>query len=484
MRNKKWMILVVSVLVLFTVSSFAQTKKLEQIGLYTLVRIKGDVPTSEVMKILVDRYAGDIKYGFDLAGYGDLYLPFIEQIKNASFKEEDLPIGEKLIWMLFRSHGKVKVVEDLEWAGKQPLKVFTFKIEKDYKHYEFIIPRPCGNISLHSVKKFIPDAVCDIKVSPVKVNINDPITVDMSATQHAKSMEVDVIDPDGAKLTTKSLTPEAAKWQTKFDRPGEYAFKAKALNMEGKVSTNPCEAKTYINFPPVCKLWTSCLPCEDYVGRPITLDVSNSTDSDGEVVKGDFEITDEAGNVVATYTDTEKPFTWEKIFEKPGMYTITAVVTDDFGAMSQPAKLDLEVTQERFHFLADVGPLYARGSHGPYAFGRLGLNYEIVPDILDFIVEAGGGIALKDEPWKSIFMANILVNVHAGPAFIGAGAGFATKVKEDRNADAVLIGNVGFDIFDNYTTKGSIFFETHAPVGKERSFSKHHKLLLGFRLLF
>jgi hypothetical protein len=44
--------------------------------------------------------------------------------------------------------------------------------------------------------------------------------------------------------------------------------------------------------------------------------------------------------------------------------------------------------------------------------------------------------------------------------------------------------NVGVNIFDNYTTIGSIFFEAHGPVGEGRSFSKHHKLILGFRLLF
>ena len=77
MKNKKALALVASILILFTLTSFAETKKLKEIGRYTLVRIKGEVPTSEVMKILVDKYAGDIKYGFDLAGYGDLYLPFI-----------------------------------------------------------------------------------------------------------------------------------------------------------------------------------------------------------------------------------------------------------------------------------------------------------------------------------------------------------------------------------------------------------------------
>ncbi len=484
MRDKKIVFLVIGILILFTISSYAETKKLKQIGRYTLVRIKGSVPTTEVMKILIDKYAGDIKYGFDLAGCGDLYFPFIEQIKTASFEEKELAIGDKLMWMLFRSHGKVKIVEDIEWAGKKPLQVFSFVVKKGFKHYEFIIPKPCGNISLRKVEEIIPDAICDIQIDPDKANINDPITVDMCGTQHAKSMEVEVFDPEGAKITTKSLSSESAKWQTKFDKPGEYNFKAKAINFEGKSSINPCEAKTYINYPPICKLWTTCLPCEDYVGRPITFDASNSTDPDGEVVKADFEITDEEGKVIDTYSDSDKPFTWDKIFNKPGVYTITCVATDDFGAISQPAKIDMEVTQKRSYFLVEGGPLLARGSHGPYGFGRIGFLYEIIPNKLDFILSGGGALAFKSEPWKSFFMANMLLDVHVGPAFFGGGAGFATKVKETRDSDALLIGNAGIDLFDNFTTKGALFFEVHAPVGKDRSFSDHHKLLLGFRLLF
>jgi len=195
------------------------------------------------------------------------------------------------------------------------------------------MPRACGNISLRKVEEVIPPAICDIAVDPIKANINDPISVDMSGSKHAKSMEVEVVGPDGTIISTKSLTPESPLWQTKLSDPGEYVFNAKVTNYEGKISAEPCKAKTYINFPPICKLWTSCLPCEDFVGRPITCDASNSTDPDGEVVKAYFEIKNPEGNVIDTYSDTSKPFAWEKIFEKPGFYIITAVVTDDFGAI-------------------------------------------------------------------------------------------------------------------------------------------------------
>lgn len=486
MKAKKIMALAVGLLVLFAMSSLAETKKLKHIGRYTLVRIKGEVPTSEVMKTLVDRYAGDIKYGFDLAGFGDLYLPFMDQIRSENFKEGELSVGQPIPWMLFRSQGKVKIVKDLEWAGQGPLPIFVFTVEKDYKYYDFMMPRACGNISFLRTREAPPPvATCDIQVNPVRANINDPINVDMSGSRNATSLEVEVYGPEGQKVTSKSLTPDSPRWQTRFAEPGEYVFKAKAVNVAGKASTNPCEAKTYINFPPLCKIWSSCMPCLNYVGRPITFDASNSTDPDGEVLKVDFEIKDETGNIVDTYSDREKPFSMEKVFEKPGIYTITAVVTDDFGAMSEPCKIEgLEVTQKKLYGALHLAPFWARGSHGQYIGGRIGVYFWLIPGKLDIQGNVGGELALKGEPWKSLAMGDVLLNYHFGPFFLGGGGGFTTAVKETREADFDLLGSLGFDIFNNWTTIGSIYGQVRWPIGTDRTFSDNHKLEMGFRLLF
>ena len=186
-----------------------------------------------------------------------------------------------------------------------------------------------------------------------------------------------------------------------------------------------------------------------------------------------------------TYSDTAKPFTFEKIFETPGIYSITAVVTDDFGAMSQPCKIEgLEVTQKRLFGVIEGGPLFARGSHGFFLGARAGLFYWLVPDQLDFLVTGGGAVALQGDPWKSILMANALINYHTGPAYFGGGVGFTTKVKEDREADFDILGNIGYEIFNNFDSAGSLFFEVRVPVGEGRSFSDNHKLMLGFRYRF
>ncbi|MDD8015263.1 MAG: PKD domain-containing protein [Acidobacteriota bacterium] len=489
MRNKK--LLTVFIILLFAVlavNTYAQTTKLKRIGSYTFVRIRGKVPTQEVMKTLADRYAADIKYGFELAGYGDLYLPFIDQLKTAAFKDTQIAVGDQIKWMLFRSHGKVKVAKNIEWAGRAPLEVFGFTVEKDYKLYDFIIPKPCGNIALVDVRDAAPPlAVCDLAITPLKANVNDPITIDMGNTKNAKSMTIEIYDAQGNRVATQALTPDSPKWQTKFDKPGEYAVKASALNMAGIGSTNPCEAKVYINVPPVCKLWTSCLPCEDYVGRPITFDASGSTDPDGEIVKAAFELTDVAGKVVDSYTATQKPFLWEKIFQAAGTYTISATVFDNDGAVSAASdacRLTFEVTQKRFFWLMEAGPLLAKGTYTTYGFLRGGMFYWITPKTLSFILSAGGAIPSKGDPWKFMFLANALLNVHAGPAFFGGGLGYSTKEQNVRKSGLDIVGNIGVDVFNKYTSMGSLFFEFRSPLGGDRTFDDHHKFALGFRMLF
>ncbi len=255
MRNKKTVVLfVILALVVFSTSAFAQTKKLKRIGLYTFCEIRGEVPTAEVMKQLFETHTSDIKTGFDIAGYPELYEPFMSQMRAAELKDTTLSVGEVMMWMMFKSQGRVKVATNLEWAGDAPLPIYALDVKKDWKIYHFIIPKPCGNIALLGVEEAIPPAICSLIVVPGRANMGDPVTVDMSGTQNAKSMSVEVFDAQGQKIAAQNLTPDSPKWQTTFDRPGEYSFQGSAINYEGIASTNPCAGKVSINIPPICKL--------------------------------------------------------------------------------------------------------------------------------------------------------------------------------------------------------------------------------------
>ena len=243
-----------------------------------------------------------------------------------------------------------------------------------------------------------------------------------------------------------------------------------------------CEARLHINSPPICKL--ESLYYEDYAGKIFTLDASGSVDPDGEVVKAHFEVIDQEQQSLDRLMTARKPFIWKRVFNEEGIYTVAVKVTHDFGAESAPSEAQVVVTKKRVFWFIDAGPSAASGnSYGGYAATRLGLVIKI-SRTLEYSLSGGGGLALDGNPWTSYFMANMLFNVHAGPVFFGAGAGVTSGIREDRNADGEIVANVGFEVGKKPLTKRSFFIEVRAPVGKDRVFSEHHKLMIGFKFLF
>ena len=330
----------------------------------------------------------------------------------------------------------------------------------------------------------VEDAICGLKVVPEKANINDAISVDMAGSQHAQSMELEVFNPEGTKIETKKLTPDSAQWKTTFGKPGEYAFKGKAFNTQGKPSENPCQAKVYVNFPPTCKL--QCKPTQDYAKKPIAFDASGSMDSDGQVVKVEFIVSDEAGNVIDRFTASEKPFAWQKSFEKEGLYSVTALATDDFGGLSEPARVSVMINPKKPRkalLLADAGALAARtgGTYIGYPVLRVGLVYRTAIRKLDFVLEGGGGYISNLPGWKSFYIVDALLNYRFGPVFIGAGGGLTSKFKEiTSNSYGEVIANLGFDIFRKVNFSGSIFVEGRGPANG-LSIKDNYRMMLGFR---
>lgn len=151
MKNKKWCFLVIGLIILTSLNTFGQTKKLREVGRFKFIPVKAETPAPELMKAMLERYAGDIERGFALAGTPDLYQPFMDRVKQSAYSEGELAVGDTMEWMIFRSQGRIKVVRDLEWAGAEPLSVYLFSVSKENANYEIIIPKSCGNISLRRV---------------------------------------------------------------------------------------------------------------------------------------------------------------------------------------------------------------------------------------------------------------------------------------------------------------------------------------------
>jgi flagellar hook assembly protein FlgD len=487
MKNKKLILFALFMIVLFSMTLLAETHVIKKLGRYPFCRCRGGIPTGEVMKEIVKTYAEDVKYGFDMAGYGDIYLAFLDQLETGKFEEVLLPVGEKLMWMLYRVKGRVKVLEDVEWGGKEPLEAFSFKVIKDGRSFEFIMPKPCGNISLYKITEVVP--YCAIEVSPAKVNLGEPVTVDVCKSENAATVEVNILDEAGNKLETKKVETASCKWQTSFDKPGKYTFQAVAISALEVRSTNPCQAEVVVNAPPYCEIKVS--PEEAYIRKPFTFDASASSDTDGSVTSVTIVITDEAGNEVDRKTIDSPPFVWERTFDKPGIYRFSATVKDDFNAVSvNECSGSFTVKRRILGFIVDAGWLRVKSCRGDYLFGRAGLNFHLIQDKLDAALMIGGATPIAQQPegaFKSILMVDGLLNYLAGLFTLGGGLGISTGVKktgwQDKTHVELLI-DTGFSFYQKDDLRAGIFAEGRFALDKLDDISGYHKYSLGFRLSF
>ncbi|MDH4257195.1 MAG: AMIN domain-containing protein [Candidatus Aminicenantes bacterium] len=480
MKKKKSAIIFCLILLFFSflILSFPRYA-FSQVGLLEKIAISKEANTLEV-RILFNRYTDSSD--FKLTQPNRIVIDFsgIENIRSSRHIDvNDCGVNSIRTGMFKRD--TARVVFDLE-DEFPPYKIerieggwrvlFWGKEEAEAEKEEII-----------SEKVELQEAISHLEVNPARAKVNDSIVVDMSGSQNAESMEIEVFDSEGTRVASQKLSPGSARWEIKLEKPGEFVFKGKAFNAERKPSENLCETIIYINFPPTCKPET--LYYEDYVGKAFIIDVSGSTDPDGEIVKADFVALDEKKNLVSKFTSTKKPFIWKKEFDREGIYTIPVVVTDNAGAVSQPSEVQVVVTRKKVFLLVEAGSLFARGSpYGGYAVGRMGILYNIVPGTLDFMISGGGGQAMISDPWKSFLTASMLFHVRFKPFFLGVGSGITSRISEVRNPDGEIITDFGFELTGKNMSRRSFYFEVRTPIGKDRSFADHHKIMAGFRFIF
>jgi hypothetical protein len=246
-------------------------------------------------------------------------------------------------------------------------------------------------------------------------------------------------------------------------------------------------------LPPVCALTVS--PEQVEINQPVKIDVCESQNA----LKSTVTIKDAMGAVIQTMDLTPDNCNAEFTFDKVGEYTISDVAEGQYDMKSvNPCEVTVKVLEPApvapvvpvakgnpLHFLVEGGPGLLKGTYTGMFWARAGMLYNISVDKLDFILALGGGVPIKGEPWKSFFMGNALLNVHAGPAYVAGGLGFSTKEREGRKDGIDLVGQLGINLFRSNDSVGSLLGELRAPViTKDRPFEDHHKLLLGFRYIF
>ncbi len=101
----------------------------------------------------------DLRLVLTDAGMADVADEVIAVLKSGDqsvVREVDFPIGGRLEWMAYRRRGKATVLRMVQWGGAAPIKSFEFEVEGDKRIYTFLVPRPCGNLSLVSSRALPP----------------------------------------------------------------------------------------------------------------------------------------------------------------------------------------------------------------------------------------------------------------------------------------------------------------------------------------
>jgi hypothetical protein len=256
---------------------------------------------------------------------------------DGTIVECDVRPGSTLLWMAYRPNVRKGSrtpgrLERVRWAGKQPFKAFLFRVTNDYKIYTFIVPKPCANVSLMSIKdiegepvSLSVDRVCDPRTGNVRV------TIKASSTDLARVQRVSVAingQPAGG-LTAPS-------WTFTSNKPGDYTFDA--TDTKGRPypvaprtahvddCPPPAPEPKAIVVQPTCNVSLSSVAAKG--GYEITIDATRSTTGTSEVAPAvTVELRDGTGAVVGQKLTLDSGLTGKIMVRKPGTYRATTTVS-------------------------------------------------------------------------------------------------------------------------------------------------------------
>jgi len=79
----------------------------------------------------------------------EVYVELYEEINDMPIWKEEIPIGQKIYWMVYRGG----VLKNVRWIGDNPMEAFVFEMNVGGKKFKFATPLRCGNISLVEMRE-------------------------------------------------------------------------------------------------------------------------------------------------------------------------------------------------------------------------------------------------------------------------------------------------------------------------------------------
>lgn len=250
--------------------------------------------------------------------------------------ECDVQPGSTLLWMAYRPNVRKGSrtpgrLENIRWAGAKPFGAFLFRVTNDYKIYTFIVPKPCANMSLMSVKEIEgePVGVSVDRVCDPKGNLRETIRASGKDLARVQRVSVAINGQPAGELTAPS-------WTFTSNRPGDYTFDAtdtkgrpypvtpRTAHVDACPLPEPPRKPTVVQ--PTCNVVLSAVRVKG--GYEITVDGTRSTTGTSEVAPAvTVALRDDTGAAVGQTLTLDSSLTGKILVPKPGTYRATATVS-------------------------------------------------------------------------------------------------------------------------------------------------------------
>jgi hypothetical protein len=383
------------------------------------------------------------------------------------------------------------VLMDVLWAGRRPIKAFTFEMVSKCTKYRIVVPAACGNFWFEDIGKDDAGA-CAPPPPPPVVNVSSTgeacVTQPVEITVNVQNPPADgaiTIALNGKDLTTGNLT--AGAYKAVFPgapQPGIYEVRATS---GGVSSTTKFEVKPCL---PTCVITVSPDPAR--AGKPINVDLTGSRIAAGvaggiksarvEVLRND-EVVDTFDLSAPTLARNDV------VVRKGGDHILRATVTDEAGQVSSnacqttfdvknPFPLFVGVYGGKERLVHDDGP----GAPGGRCAGLIGAEIGIQPKLGERAeLEASFGVKvnLRDTENTSVF-ADLAVNGLLGPVFVGGGVSAWDLTRGNGSRAIALLLQTGVDLTPN--GKFQLVAQGRAPFNRMDDLDNNYMVWGGFRL--
>ncbi|NLA08197.1 MAG: hypothetical protein GX873_00665, partial [Parcubacteria group bacterium] len=136
---------------LFFVLLVGNLKGQNEVLLRTLGRapLAAYLSSEDELRSILKKYNEEIGMALDYFPGGTLgeevYVKIYESVDGMPIWKEQIPIGQKIYWMIYKNGG---LLRNVRWMGNDPIDAFVFEVVAGGKKFKFAAPLRCGNISL------------------------------------------------------------------------------------------------------------------------------------------------------------------------------------------------------------------------------------------------------------------------------------------------------------------------------------------------